>query len=237
MKTIGLITFIFTFSLLSFAQDGKSYIEGTISKDGQQIEGYIWRMGTTTGIDLSNESAPWEFQKTIRFISKEDFKSIKKVKYKYFPKVSPKDCDGYTYEGQFYEAVKYADMSAAGAGMIAKRMFMKRISVDQISIYQHFDEPDVLIDASTIQNAQKPHIVYRIGKEGKLKIVHDMNVKKELADCQFVLDKYEKGQYKLFEKKDSNLLKKLANTTVSNHDVRMQIIEDYNANCGNQEMK
>ncbi|NME69243.1 hypothetical protein [Flammeovirga aprica] len=229
MKTILIFFTLIGIAITSFAQENnQKFIDGSITVNGKVIEGYLWK---------KNGNAPWDFQKEVRFITYDGFKKLTKVKFKYFNKYGPKDCEGYTYEGTYYEAVKYADMSAAGAGMIAKRMFMKQHSLGKITLYEFFQVPPSITTGNTPPPSKTGTMVYRKGKEGKLKAVKDIVIKKEFADCPLVLENYEKGDYNFFEEDDSGLIKALSKTAANPVEVRMLAIADYNENCGKEDMK
>jgi hypothetical protein len=226
-------------SNLSFGQieekmKKEGVVKGVILKDGGKIEGFIKKLGSTYW-ESTYYDAPWEFQATIKFIPKDVFENNEKIKNKYFEKYEAKDCDGYIYDTLIFESVKYADMSAVGAGMIAKKMFMKRTLDDKISLFEFYQVPPSIVTGDyvniLIENA-KPSLVYRVGEKGKLKLVNDMNVKKELANCSYVIEKYERGEYKIVGKEgEGSGGNKLLNNTMFREQVRLMIIEDYNNNC------
>jgi hypothetical protein len=211
-------------------------VVGSIIRDGKEIQGYIKAMGWSAVGDKVF-SAPWEFQKDIRFMEKETFEKAEKIRNKDYEKLEAGDIDGYKYRDSLvYESVKYADMSAVGAGMIPKKMFMRKVSDGKISLYVHFGSPMVVGESHEFEqsyiDSAVPNYVYRIGKDGKLKLVNSLNVKKELADCPAVVEKYEKGDYgvQAGEEKKSGLAK-LADKTIARDGVRFGAIDDYNNVC------
>ncbi|MGQ1947672.1 hypothetical protein ACT3CD_11300 [Geofilum sp. OHC36d9] len=211
-------------------------VSGVIYKNGGEIEGYI----KMTGMAYTNEEwfpAPWQFQSGIKFIPKDVFEKNEKIKNKFYEKYGAKDCDGYRYDTLVYESVKYADMSAVGMNMLPKKMFMRKVSEDKISLYHYFNTPPAVVSGS---EGFEPYylecanilFVYRIGKDGKLKLVNDLNIEKELSDCPMVLEKQSKGEYKIVgSKEESSGFNKLVNNSVFREEVRLQAIEDYNQNC------
>lgn len=215
-------------------------VRGTIIKDGKEIEGYIFKTGTTTLISSTDVvPAPWEFQKDIRFLEKSAFEALEKVKFKNFEKYGADEIDGYTYEGDSimtFESVKYADMSAVGTGMIAKKMFMQKVSEGKISLFYHYSPPMSMGEVSAMEQSMRDgaiaNVVYRVGKEGKLKLINNLNVKKELIDCPAVIEKFEKGDYGMQSDKDqASGLAKVADQTLNRDGIRLAAIKDYNLIC------
>ena len=206
---------------------------GAIIKDGKVIEGYIGTLHTTF-VRGATMATPWKNQDEIRFIAKEMFETLKKVKNKNYTKYSAKDIEGYRYDTLVYESVKYADLSAVGFGMLGKMMFMRKVSNGNITLFHHFNTPPAMGTQEEYEDcANKPNLVYRKGTEGKLGLVNSLNIKKELADCPMVVDKHEKGQYNIMNdgEQESSRAGKLLNNALFRDDVRLAAIEDYNNNC------
>ncbi len=239
----SLSVFLFSIiSLTSVAQvdiakriEEENVVAGFIIKDGKEIPGYVRKMGTTPlpgSTDIY--PAPWEFQKDIRFMEKNAFETAEKIKNKDFSKYEPDDLDGYKYDTLAFESVKYSDMSAVGTGMIARKMFMRKLKDGKISLFAHFSMPIVVGEVSefktSYEECAQPNIVYRIGKDGKLKLVNSLNVKKELAACPVVVEKYEKGDYGISGENKTGLAK-LADKTILRDGVRLAVIDDYNVQC------
>jgi hypothetical protein len=212
----------------------ENVVAATIIKEGKEIAGYIKQMGTTS-LNGNNYAAPWEFQGDIRFMEKDAFEKAEKIKNKDYMKYEAGDIDGYKYNGEIYEAVKYADMSAVGAGMVAKKMFLKKVTEGKITLYHHFSSPISMGEMSEMEESYResanPNVVYRIGQDGKLKLVNSLNVKKEITDCPTVVEKYEKGEYGTDGGEEKSGLAKLADKTILRDGIRMAVIEDYNATC------
>ncbi|MTI26186.1 hypothetical protein [Fulvivirga kasyanovii] len=214
--------------------ENENVVLGEIIKDGKSTIGYIKMMYAYD--DGSVYPAPWQYQSDIRFIPKEDFEKAEKIKNKMYEKYDAKDIDGYKYDTLVYESVKYADMSAVGTGMIAKKMFMQKILDDKISLYYHYDSPPAVVSGETFASyyieCAKPHLVYQVGDEGKLKLVNDMNVEKELADCPDVVTKYKNGEYEALKSNgEASGANKLLNKVLFREGVRKMVIEDYNKSC------
>ncbi len=213
-------------------------VKGTVIIKGKTIDGFIKRMGLTYH-DNEWYPAPWDFQSKIKFCPAKTFEKTEKIKNKHFEKYDAKDIDGYTYDSLIYESVKYADMSAVGMDMLPKKMFMRRITEDKISLFHHFYKmPDVMVYEGNeyvelLQENAIPNLVYRIGKKGKLKLVNNLNIEKELADCPSVVEKQQKGEYKVVGKEgeETSGLKKVLNNSVFRENVRLQAIQDFNENC------
>lgn len=209
-------------------------VAGVIYKNGGEIQGYIRKTGMAHVIDKVYP-APWLFQSEIRFIPKDVFDNNEKIKNKFFETYEAKDCDGYKYDTLVFESVKYADMSAVGMNMLPKKMFMRKVLDDKISLFHYFKSPPAVISGSFESiyiDCAKPNLVYRVGKDGKLKQVNDLNINKELSDCPLVIEKQSKGEYEVVGSKgESSRLKKLVDNMVFREQVRLMAIEDYNNNC------
>lgn len=212
-------------------------VPGTITRDGKVIEGYIKKMGTTSLSSNEIVPAPWEFQKSIRFIEKSKFESLEKVKNKDYEKLEAADLTAYTYQNDSlkFEGVKYADMSAVGTGMIPKKMFMRKISEGKISMFMHYSNPPSMGEVSVMDEETRacaePNMVYRVGADGKLKLVNALNVSKELSDCPDVVKKFEAGEYKSSLLPGDGKFAKFMNKTLFKDEVKMLVIDDYNMTC------
>ncbi len=232
---------VLSISTLAFSQieekmKEEGVVVGTIFKNGGEIEGYIKKTGLAYE-DNEWYPAPWQFQDGIKFIPKDVFENNEKIKGKFYEKYDAKDCDGFKYDTLIYESVKYADMSAVGMNMLPKRMFMRKVLDDKISIFHYFDTPPSVVVGSDkfapfYIECAKVNLVYRVGKDGKLKLVNNLNIEKELSDCPMVVEKQSRGEYKeLGEEGESSGLNKLVNNSLFREEVRMMAIEDYNKNC------
>lgn len=241
MKKIVFSILLLSFSMLSFGQleekmKAEGVVEGVIIKKGEEIKGFIKKEGTAWANDKTFP-APWEFQDEIRFISEDDFIKLKKIKRKHYSKYGPKDCDGYIYDGQLYESVKYSDMSAVGLNMLPVRMFMHKALEDKISLYYFFETPPPVVSGPDgfepyYIECGKSQLVYKIGDDGKLKMVGNMNVEKELADCPMVVEKFKNNEYKTIGDEDNDSkLNKFVNKAIFKSNAVFMAIEDYNKNC------
>ncbi len=229
-------------SLVAFGQleekmKKEGVVKGFIYKNGGEIEGYFKKLGTTFS-DGNWYDAPWEFQGVVKFIPKDVFEKNEKIKGKFFDKYEAKDCDGYMYEDMYFESVKYADMSAVGMAMLPKKMFMRRISEGKINVFHHYTNPPAVgvygkgeYEKLLVECAEV-HLVYQIGKKGKLKLVNNLNIEKELADCPMVVEKQQKGEYKVIGgEENQSKMNKILNNSLGKEKVRIMAIEDYNKNC------
>ena len=227
----------------------------TIFKDGQEIEGYMTKKGFESGAFIGqNAPAPWQFQGDIKFIPKDVFENTEKIKGNMYKKYSAKDISGYSYEGNYYEAVKYADMTGVSLSMFPKWMFMKRVIDGPISAFFYYDSPGPIVigkDENDIKDIYRDcaqeMIVYRKGKDGKLKaitrgITGGVNIDKDLEDCPLVKAKLENKEYDVDVTEGSVLegskLGALANKLYKHSDEgvgasRLAAIKDYNTNCAN----
>lgn len=241
-KLLCLLLVVAVFSANVFSQleekiKNENVVAGSINKGGQEVQGYFKK----TGLVYENGKvfpAPWEFQTEMKFITKEVFENTEKIKNKMFEGYTAKDIEGFKYDTLVYESVKYSDMSAVGMSMIAKKIFMLKVMDGKITLYHHFNTPPPIATGSQGFEPDyiacgEPNIVYQVGKEGKLKLVNNLNIEKELADCPYVIEKNKKGEYKVLGKEgeETKGLKNLANKTIFRDAVRLMIIEDYNKNC------
>jgi len=223
------------FSQIEEKMKTEGAVAGAVIINGQEIPGYIKQMGTA----YTNQKvfqAPWQFQSDFRFIDKEKFENSEKLKNKDWVKYESKDCEGYIYDTLYFESVQFSDMSAVGLNMLPKSMFMRRISVDKISIYHYFSTPPSVVGAEGFEpyyiECAVVNLVYKLGSEGRLKRVEEMNIEKELADCPFVVDKQSRGEYKVVgEEGEATGFNKVVNNTAFREEVRMLAIDDYNKNC------
>lgn len=223
---LGLIS-IDGFSQIEDKMAKNSVVRGTVIKDGQEIEGYM----RIFGIEKNRGTVtyyPELFQRGVMFMEAETFENAMVIKTKDFAFYKPKDISGYKYNGDslIMESVHYADVTAVGPGMAGKKMFLRKVSDGKITLYNHFTAE------ARIQGDENATYVYRIGDEGKLKPVANLNVKKELADCSAVVEKFEKGEYST-PGSDGKVSKftKVLDATNNRDDVRLNIILDYNNTC------
>lgn len=212
-------------------------VVGSIYKNGKEIPGYIKKMGATSHENKAFP-APWQFQSGIRFISKDDFEKNEKIKNKLYKSYKPKDCEGYKYDDEIYETVKFADMSAVGMNMLPKTMFMRKVIDNKISVFHYYNSlPAVGVYGpgeyeELLNECAEVKYVYRIGEKGKLKLVNGLNIEKELADCPMVVEKQSRGEYKVIGKEGkSSKVGKFLQNTIARDEVRLLAIDDYNNNC------
>ena len=206
---------------------------GEIYKDGKTIIGYI-RSKSLIEYDGLYYPQPWQYQKSIKFIPKDVFEKTEKIKGKLYDKYNAKDIEGYKIDTLIYKSVKYADMTAVGTGMIAKKMFIKKISDGRISLFYHYGTPPPAGEMSYIKeetiNCQEPNLVYQIGENGKVKLVQHLNINKELADCEEVIKAFGKktdDNSAADNDKPSGIIKDV----LLREDYRLSAIESYNKNC------
>lgn len=166
------------------------------------------------------------------------FENTAKLKLKHYEKLDAKDIEGYRYADTLvYESVRYADMSAVGTGMIAKRKFMRKIHDNKISLFLHFQSPPPVGEVSELERIAaecraNPELVFRLGKDGKLKLLTSLNVSKDLADCPTVVRKFENNEYKAVgDETSASKANKLLNKVVFREEVRLLVVEDYNNTC------
>ncbi|MBY0245088.1 MAG: hypothetical protein K2Q03_06525 [Sphingobacteriaceae bacterium] len=240
-KFFNVLSLLLIISLSGYSQleekiKNENVVAGTITKEGKEIQGYFKK----TGIVYLNDKiflAPWKFQSTVEFIEKDVFENTEKIKNKLFKEYSAKELESYKYETLYYESVKYADMSAVGLGMIPKKMFMRKIKDGKITLFHFFSSPpEVLINESIEPyyiESGTPQLVYRKDLNGKLKLVNNLDIEKELADCPYVTEKQKNGEYKTIGKdgESKSDFQKIVNNTLFKEQVRSMAIEDYNSKC------
>jgi hypothetical protein len=230
-----LATTIAAYSQLSEKMQKEGVVPGIIFKNSGEIAGYIKKTGYTF-TEGKTYVAPWEFQSGVKFIPKDVFENNEKIKNKYYEKYEPKDCDGFKYDTLKYESVKYSDMSAVGMAMVPKKMFMRVFEENKITLFFHYNSPPAVVGsegfAPYYEECAVPNLVYRVGKDGKLKLVNNLNVEKELADCPYVVEKQQKGEYKAIgDEENDSKGNKFLNNALFRENVRLMVIEDYNKNC------
>src|SRR5687768_7584748 len=92
-----LLALILTLNLFAQVEEkvkNQNVVPGTITRDGNKVEGYIIKMGMESipfSVSNTKYSAPWAFQKEIRFMEKSKFESMPKIKYKDYEKLSAGD--------------------------------------------------------------------------------------------------------------------------------------------------
>jgi hypothetical protein len=198
-------------------------VQGAIfNKNGEEIAGYIKVKKDVYGMETKlHYPAPWSYQDDIQFISKDVFDNTPEIKKKLYKKYGPKDINGYRYEELYFEAVKYADMSAVGLNMFPKWMFLRRIIDGKISVFYYYDNPPSVLKGETFEpyyvKCAQEQVVYRKSKDGKLKLIEGvvrLNICKDWEDCPLVKEKYDGGAY-----------------PGSRLEQCLQAIKDYNENC------
>ncbi len=238
LSVITLLLSSSSFCQIEKKMKAENVVKGIVYKNGKEIQGYIKK----TGIEYTSDKsfpAPWQFQSGIKFIPADVFEKNEKIKNKFYDKYRPKDCDGYKYDTLLFETVKYADMSAVGMNMIPKKMFMRKIVDDKISIFFHYASPPSVVGPEGFEpyylECAKENIVYRKGKSGKLKLVNNLNIRKELNDCPYIMEKYgkKKDQAKEINKEEGNdkIPSGFARNFLFREDFRLNVIEEYNNNC------
>jgi hypothetical protein len=211
-------------------------VSGQILKEGKKIDGYIRRLGTTYDAYLKSQViAPWEFQNKIEFIEKNRFETLQKVRNKDYETYDAKDIEEYTYDTLVFKSVKFADATAVGTNMIPRKMFLRQIKQDKISVFHFHEEPPIVGETSEMSNAYKqgafPHPVYQKGPGGKPRMMAAMNIDKEMQDCPVVIERYNSGKYNEVGKENDKNDNKFLNKTLFHAEVVQKAINDYNLNC------
>jgi hypothetical protein len=229
MKKV-LLTTVVLFGICSMAHgqieekiQKEGVVQGAIfTKNGEEIAGYIKAKKDVYGMDKKQYyPAPWTYQDDIQFIPKDVFENTIEIKRKMYKKYGPKDISGYRYEELYFEAVKYADMSAVGLNMFPKWTFLRKIIDGKISVFYHYDNPPTVLVGETFEpyyiKCAKEQVVYRKGKDGKLKLIEGiagLKISKDWEDCPLVKEKYDGDVY-----------------SGSRVEQCLQAIQDYNENC------
>jgi hypothetical protein len=182
---------------------GQRVVPGNITRDGKRIEGYILMMGTGSipfSVNEKKYSTPWSFQKEIRFITKDQFEALPKIKFKDYEKLEPGDIDGYSYNNDSltFDSRKYANLNTAGLGMIPKMTFLRRLVKNKISIYAHFNQPsgNGPEDKQVVEYTEcsNPTLLFQQG-EDNAKMISLMSIEKQITDCPKVIERYKNGEY------------------------------------------
>jgi len=221
MKKLLLLVFatILCFNAYSQLEEKmKKYdvIEGSVTKDGKTIQGYIKKIDN-----------PWRYQLEIKFIEKNKFEKTEKIRNKHFTKYKPRRCDGYTYGGTLkYVSAKYADIakSELSLSMLPKWVFIQKIMDGRISFYYYFSIPKNIEDIKA-----EPFLLCK--KEGNktAKLVLTLSVKKMMKDCSKVAEKFAQDNYKAEE---YSYGEKFGKDLVEREKTRVMAIMDYNKTCG-----
>jgi hypothetical protein len=181
-------------------------VQGTITRDGNVITGYIIKMGTDGILGSTGNtkySAPWTFQKEIRFIEKSKFESLPKIRFKDFEKLEPGDIQSYSYNNDsiIFDSRKYANLSSAGLGMIPKMTFLRRVAKNKISIYAFYSSPPgngpEEQQIADFKQSAKPELLFHKEGEDNAKTVGLMSIEKQLGECPKIVERYKKGDYNM----------------------------------------
>jgi len=238
-QKLGLsIFFLLCLSFTMFGQDtqrmeNENVVPGSVTVDNVEIQGYIKKVNSYQSPTANKLlPRPWELQSSIKFISKDAFDNSTKINNKDFKKYDAKNCQGFKYvsasENYVYEAVKFDPET--GLGIMPRSMFLRLITPKKIALYHYFSSDADFYGNMNYAENEKPNIVYRVGKEGKLKYVSNMIISKELKDCPIVIERYGKGNQEDAQKKGLlNSLVKISNEYRLSK--IMRAIEDYNDNC------
>jgi hypothetical protein len=227
-KVLFIIVLLFGFFCIAQGQieekmEKEGVVRGAIlDKNGEEIEGYIKIKGKVYGMDTKQYyPAPWEYQDNIKFIHKDVFENTPEIKSKLYKKYGAKDIRAYQYEDMYFEAIKYADLSAVGLNMIPQWTFLRRIIDGKISVFYHYNNPPSVVVGETFEShyieCAKEHVVCRKNKEGKLKLIDGiagLRINKDWEDCPFVKEKYDNKEY-----------------LGSMLEICLAAIKDYNENC------
>jgi hypothetical protein len=240
MKNLSLAFALTIISISAYSQlqekiKSEGVVAGSIIKDGKETQGYIKLVGR---INDNGKwfSAPWQFQSSIKFITKDVFETTGKITNKLFKGYGPRNIEGYKCDTLVYESVTYADMSAISVSMVPQKMFMRKVKDGRITLFHYFDTPPAVVSGPQgyepyYIDCAKAQIVYRKDKDGKLKLVSKLNIEKELADCPYVTEKQKKSEYTVVGNEENTSEKKASNNTELKEQVRLMAIADYNMNC------
>lgn len=194
----------------------------TLIKDGKEIEGYVSAGYTEDGYLLR----PWYLQEELRFIDKDVFDNTEKIRRRHYDKIKPKDADGFRIDSLVFVSMRYG--GGLGTDLIPRKIFIKQISEDYISLFEYYETPDALDNAAKYR--KNPVLIYRRGKDGKLKTVASLLIKRQLKDCPEVIKKYENGEYNVDKERG-----KFFNHIKNDEQIRLNALMDYNKICGKKE--
>jgi len=167
-----------------------------VDLDGNTIQGVVWLKG--------NERNPWDNQKSVRFVSIEQFNAAPLGKRDWV-KYKPKNLKAYGLFNWHFKSESHSDKSSLGTGMIPKRYFLKEITSGKVDLYALYNDPPLIKITTSeaerqayereLQNRRvNPRVLVRNAK-GKLSNPTDINISAMLADCPEVLEKYNNGAY------------------------------------------
>lgn len=196
---IGIFLVNISFAQLALKIEQAGVKQGFITKNGTKIDGYI-KIKEYVYINQIPYSAPWSFQKSIKFIEKNKFETLDVINAKSYKEYTAKDIESYTYDNQEYTSVKYGDQSAISFDMIKRQIFLRKMLDGKAIVYQYYTTPSEIIpndiDLPSLYNkCAKPQWVFQHGNNEKIKLVRDINVKKEFKDCPTIVQRYKNGEY------------------------------------------
>jgi len=202
-----LLAIMAVLSISCFAQyeqkmKSEGVIKGSIVINGEKKDGYI-KCGPSVDFDGDTYYAYFELQRGIKFIDKETFESLDKIKGKNYIKYGPKDIESFVFDDIQFESVKYCiDPMAGGTNAIPKKLFLSVLKVyDNIKFYAWFEEsdnysePGKLNKDKFLNNLATPTVAYKLKDADGARAVYRLSVKKEL-NCPVIQEKMSNKMYK-----------------------------------------
>ena len=207
MKKLTLISSLLIFVVV-YANSQKladKYIKGSIYlNNGTVIQGYIF-------FDLLNVES---FQKSVSYFTDSIYETVKatdKLRLKNVEDVKPKEAKYFELaDGKKFISLKYADMTAAGAGSIPSYHFFQEIVAGKISLYRKYN-PAVTLTSDEATNAKAREWVldnYELLNQTADKVtknIANIAIPDYISDNAEVLARFNNDQYgdllKVFKRK------------------------------------
>ncbi len=243
---LALVAPVMVFSQMQRKMDEEKVVQGYIIKNGEKIPGYL-KIRDHFMDNGEKVKTPWMLQTKVLFVPKEVFETNKKIKRKHFDKYMPKDIDGYIYDSLTFNSVKYADLSIESnsvGSLIPKYQFLQQVVDGKISIYYHYPSPAGVklvseehfeVDQNNkYKRFQSANVVYKTEQDKNAKYMAYADPEKVFSDCPHVLEKINKGEYGVVEKRSLVELGYSEDEEITDADQVEKltaIILDYNQHC------
>lgn len=201
MRRIILLALGALFSVCASAQSNlatkiknEGVVEATITVDGNAIEGYIKKVPNWQK-DTFSYSPFWEQQELIKFIDKKTFASIPRLRPTHYTDYTPKNCEGFAYDGIEFRTMKYSD-AAGVSSVMAKKLFLRKVGGNsKVAFYIHYRKPVSNATVADIKNVvDNPDMAFALDGSDKAKNVDLLNVKKDI-NCPKIADKVASDGY------------------------------------------
>ena len=199
-KKLFVLVLMVAFSLSGFAQKKmiENYIQGEIYlENGQTLNVYIYHT-------LKHAE---DFQNSVTYLTDKQYEMLKageKVKMKEIEELKTKEVKYYTLEnGQKFNKVKYADLTAAGASSFPKYYFFEQLVDGKVSLYKkQYTMGSVVVGDEALLEGQE--LIDYISKRYTCLIQKENENAKDLVNIKIqdyvssnpdLLSKLESGEY------------------------------------------